>query len=86
MYVWVIETQDRDDKYCEHGSEVVAVYSEEHFAKAKDEFDWLCKNRTNEDDEIEEWENGKGYHFSCEQGEYENYKMSYVGLIKMEVE
>lgn len=85
MYVWIIETQDIDEEYCEHSSEVVAVFSEEHFKDAKEEFDFLCENRTDEGDEIEEWENEKGYHFTCEQGEYETYKMSYVGLIKMEV-
>lgn len=85
MYVWVIKTFDREDKWCEYDSEVKAVYSEEHFEDAKDEFNWICVRKTDEDDEVEEWENEKGYHFRCENGKYENFRMSYVGLIKMEV-
>ena len=86
MYVWVIKTFDRDDSYCDYDSEVKAVYSEEHFEDAKDEFDFLCENRTDEGDEVEEWENEKGYHFRSENGKCENFRMSYVGLIKMEVQ
>ena len=85
MYVWIIETQDRNDEYCEHDSEIKDVYSEEHFEDAKAYFEFLCENRTDEGDEVEEWKDENGYHFICEQGECEFYRMSYVGLIKKEV-
>lgn len=85
MYVWIIETFDREDKWCEYNYNVEAVFSEDHFKEAKGYFDRACKNRTEKGDEIEEWEDNKGYHFTSENGEYESYKMSYVGLIKKEV-
>lgn len=85
MHVWVLNVFNRDDEYCEYDSEVIAVYSEENFDKAMEHFERLCNFRIEEDDEIEEWENKDGYHFSSESGEYEDYKYSYVGLKKMVV-
>lgn len=85
MYVWVLETFDREDEYCEYNSEVVAIYSEENFGSARNHFKRYCDSRTGKDDIVEEWENDKGYHFRSENREFESYKMSYVGLKKMEV-
>lgn len=42
MYVWVLETFDRNEKYAEYDSEVVAIYSESKFKEAKKRFDILC--------------------------------------------
>ena len=86
MHVWIIKTFDREDKWCEYDSDVVAVYSKKSFNEARKHFKRVCDGRTDKGDEIERWKNEKGYHFRCEQGDCENYRMSYVGLIKMEVQ
>lgn len=83
MHVWVLETFDREDRYCEYNSQVVAIYSEENFKKAKIAFEKLCDSR-NEGD-VDSWENAKGYFFSSEMEDGDYFKASYVSLKKMEV-
>lgn len=85
MYVYVLETFDREDRYCEYYSETVAVYSKENFKEAKEHWKRLCEGRKNKGDEIEKWRKDGGYFFSSKSGEYESYRFSYVGLKKMEV-
>ena len=86
MHVWVIKTFDREDCYCEYDSDIVAVYSKANFSKARQHFKRVCDGRIDKGDDIERWKNDKGYHFSCNNGGCENYRMSYVGLVKMEVQ
>ena len=83
MYVWVLETFDREDRYCEYNGKVVAIYSEANFKKAKKDFRKLCNGR-NEGD-VDSWENEKGYFFSSEKEDGDYFKASYVSLKKMEV-
>ena len=92
MHVWVLETFDREDKWCEYNSEVVAVYSESKFNEAKNHFERLCDMRIDDEDdedkneiEVDKWEDKNGYYFSSESGECESYKFNYVGLKRMEL-
>ena len=85
MHVWVLETFDREDEYCEYDSEVVAVYSKAKFKEARSHFKRLCDARIDKGDEVDRWKNEKGYHFSSKSGECEYFKSSYVGLRRMEV-
>ena len=86
MYVYVLETFDREDRYCEYDSEVVAVYSQENFKEAKEHWKTLCERRTDKGDEVEKWRKDGGYFFNCKRGCYETYRFSYVGLKKMKVQ
>ena len=86
MYVYVLETFDREDEYCEYNSEVVAVYAEENFKDAKEHWKRLCESRTDEDDETETWRRNGGYFFSSKYGSCESYRFSFVGLKKMKVQ
>ena len=85
MHVWVLETFDREDEYCEYNSEVVAIYSESKLKEAKNHFERLCNMRIDDEDEVDRWEDKNGYYFSSENGECETYKSSYVGLKRMEL-
>lgn len=85
MHVWIIEVFDREDEYCEYDHRIVEVYSSKNFNKARSHFAELCNARIDDGDEVERWQNENGFHFRCEQGDCEYYRMSYVGLIKMEV-
>lgn len=86
MYVYVLETFDRCDRYCEYDSETVAVYSKENFKEAKEHWKRLCENRTDKGDKVEKWRKNGGYFFNSKNGECESYRFSYVGLKKMEVQ
>ena len=55
-YVWILSTSERDDEFCEHDSNVVTVYSQEHFDEALKHFDKLCNDRVENGYEIESWE------------------------------
>lgn len=85
MHVWVLETFDRTDEYCEYNSEVVAVYGKESFNKARQHYKRLCDSRIEKGNVIDRWKNKDGYHFTSQPDECEYYKCSYVGLIKKEV-
>ena len=91
MYVWVLDTFQRDDEFCEHDSNIVAIYSEEHFEKAMKHFKTLCDRNILDHDEDEEcensrWKDEEGFHFSSSFEGYNGFKMNYVGLKKMEVQ
>lgn len=85
MHVYVLETMDRCDEYCEYNSDIVDVYSEEKFEEAKEHWKELCELRANEGDEINKWRKNGGYFFNCNNGKCEDYRFSYVGLRKMKV-
>ena len=85
MYVYVLETFDRCDEYCEYDSETVAVYSKERFKEAKEHWKSLCRLREGKGCVVKKWRKDGGCFFSSELGEYENYSFGYVGLRKMEV-
>ena len=85
-YAYVLETFDRDDRYCEYDSNVVAIYSKENFKEAKEHWKKLCKGRTNKGDEVEKWRRDGGYFYNCESESCENYRFSYVGVKKMKVQ
>ena len=85
MHVWVLETFDREDKWCEYDSKTVAVYSKSKFNEARSHFKRLCDSRIDDGDEISRWKSDNGYHFSCNNGSCSNYRFSYVGLKRMEL-
>lgn len=94
-HVWVLNTFQRDDAYCEHDSNVVAVYSKNKFNEARKDFKKLCdeeiklyKNEYEDKDtksEIYRSKDENGYHFSIEICGYDGLQMNYVGLKKMEL-
>lgn len=86
MYVYVLETFDRCDEYCDYDSKIVAVYAKENLKAAKEHWKTLCKSRTSKGNKIEKWQKDGGYFFSSEAGECESYQFNYVGLKKMEVQ
>ena len=90
MYVWVLETFQRDDEYCEHNSNIVAIYSKSNYRKARKHFTELCKRNILYDEdkkcEISRWKNETGFHFSSELEGYNGFKMNYVSLKNVEVQ
>lgn len=86
MHVWVLETSQRDDEYCEHNSNIVAIYSKSNYRKAMKHFTAICDRNKMENCEIEKWKNEQGYHFSASLDHYKGFKMNYVGLKKIEVQ
>ena len=87
MHVWVLETFQRDDKFCEYNSNIVAIYSKSNYRKARKHFTELCKSNIldNEENGISRWRNEKGFFFSSELHGHNGFTMNYVGLRKMEV-
>ena len=86
MYVWVLETFNRDDEFCEHDSNIVSIYSEEHFEKAMEHYKTLCDRNVIENGEIEECEDKNSYYFSSLLDHYKGFKMNCVDLRKIEVQ
>ena len=82
MYVWILATSERDDEFCEHDSNIVTVYSQEHFDEALKHFEKLCKDRTENGYEISRYENKLGYYFSAKLEDYNWVKMKNVSLEK----
>lgn len=85
MHVWILKTSERDDEFCEHDSNIVTVYSQEHLDDAIKHFEKLCNDRIEKGYEIEIWEDKFGYYFSAELEDYNGFKMKNVSIIKMEV-
>lgn len=91
MHVWVLNTFTRDDEFCEHDSNIVAVYSKGRFKEARKRFSELCNaNILDDEDEDEKcktsrWKDENGYHFSSELEGYNGFKQNYVGLVKKEL-
>ena len=88
MHAWVLEKFTRDDEYCEHNSNIVAIYHQSAYREARKHYTKLCNDNIIYDRRrcnIHRWNYSGKFCFSASYEDHNGFKENRVTLTRKEI-